>query len=82
MKKIMIAALLVIALAPVAEAKTVKEAASQTGSNISGFFKRESERSGVKMPSPPEVGNFFQRLNPIPFLKRKQDEYNARKAAK
>ena len=72
MKKIVIAALFVVFLTPAAFAK----------SEGSTFWSRESERSGVRMPSPPEVGRFMEKLNPITFFKRKQDEHNARKAAK
>ena len=82
MKKLVSVALLLVLLAPAAYAKTMREAASQASSSMSEFWKKESERSGIHMPTGPGIGNFFQKINPVNFLQRKQEEYNARKAGK
>lgn len=48
------------------------------GNKAPGFWDKEAERSGL---SGARMGNWFKNLNPVPFFKNKQDQYNERKAA-
>jgi hypothetical protein len=48
------------------------------GKKEPGFWDREAERSGL---SGARFGNFFKKLNPVPFFKEQQERYNERKAA-
>ena len=44
------------------------------------FWKKEGERSGLGGTSG-RVGSFLRNLNPMPFFKNQQEQYNARKTA-
>ena len=82
MKKTVVVALLLVLVSPVAaHAKTLKEAVSETSTNVSSFFKREGDRSGTHLPKMNDGKNFLKSINPVDYMMRKQDEYNARKAA-
>ena len=43
------------------------------------FWKKEGERSGLGNTGS-GAGNFFRNMNPVPFFKRQEEQYNARKA--
>jgi len=45
-----------------------------------GFWEKEGERSGLGGNSS-RFSTFFSNLNPVPFFKKQQEDYNARKAA-
>ena len=47
-------------------------------SKMQQFWKKEGERSGLHAP---DVTGFLKNLNPAPFFKNKQEEYNARKTS-
>ena len=61
------------------EARLVaKENPKQAAQGEPTFWQKEGERSGLNRFS---TNNFFKNLNPVPFFKKQQDQYNARKAA-
>ena len=81
MKKVTMVALLLLLATSMAQAETVKQSVKQTAANIGDFWRKEGERSGIHMPSTSSMGNFWNNINPVNFLQKKQEEFNARKAA-
>ena len=55
-----------------------KETTPATASAVSEFWKKEGERSGFSQTGA-SISNFFQNLNPTPFLNEKEKQYNSRK---
>ncbi len=45
-----------------------------------GFWEKEGERSGLG-GNGSRFSNFFSNLNPVPFFKKQEEDYKARKAA-
>ncbi len=55
-----------------------KATSPATASAVSEFWKKEGERSGLSHTGS-NLSTFVKSLNPAPFLKQKEEAYNARK---
>lgn len=61
------------------EAKKTEPAEAKQPSKMSQFWQKEGERSGLGNTGS-GVGNFMRNLNPVPFFKKQDEQYKARKA--
>lgn len=57
-----------------------KNAPASSATQEKGFWQKEGERSGLGNPGN-NIGSFVKNLNPVPFFKSQQEQYQARKAA-
>ncbi len=80
MKKAAIVVLFVLMACSVSYAATTKETLKAESQKWGSFWSREGERSGLK-ESTSSWGTFWSNANPATFLKKQQDNYNARKTS-
>ena len=63
-----------------AQRETKKSAPAPASNGEKTFWEKEGERSGLG-DSGNRMGSFLKNLNPMPFFKSQQEQYNARKTA-
>lgn len=60
------------------EQRAKKTSGQTAASATSEFWKKEGERSGLSKTGS-NFSDFIKKLNPAPFLKQKEEQYNTRK---